>query len=143
MGVDLGGIALLVHEKVRTAERLMDRRRILIVDDNDELRAALEQVLRELGHEVVATSDRQAALTRADLEEFDLIISDLTDDAESGVEILSELQRQRLAVPVVISSDEAQKPGIVKAFKMGAANFLRAPYNNDELRLIVEKTLSY
>src|SRR5918911_4152736 len=104
MGVDCRGISLLVHEKVRTAERLMDRRRILIVDDNDELRAALEKVLRELGHNVVATNDRQAALTRADLDEFDLIISDLTDDAESGVEILSERQRQRLAVPVVVSS---------------------------------------
>ena len=121
----------------------MDKRRILIVDDNDELRAALEEVLRELGHDVMATGDREAAVLRDDLEEFDLIISDLTDDAESGVEILSELQRQRLAVPVVVSSDEAQKPGIVKAFKMGAANFLRLPYNNDELRLIVEKTLSY
>ncbi|HKS29661.1 MAG TPA: ATP-binding protein [Pyrinomonadaceae bacterium] len=121
----------------------MDRRRILIVDDNDELRAALERVLRELGHEVVATNDREAALSRADLDEFDLIISDLTDDAESGVEILSELQRQRLAVPVVVSSDEAQKPGIVKAFKMGAANFIKTPYNKDELRAIVEKTLSY
>jgi anti-sigma regulatory factor (Ser/Thr protein kinase)/ActR/RegA family two-component response regulator len=121
----------------------MDRRRILIVDDNDELRSALENVLRELGHDVVATDDRGAAITRRDLEEFDLIISDLTDDAESGVEILSELQRQRLAVPVVVSSDEAQKPGIVKAFKMGAANFLRLPYNKEELRAIVEKTLSY
>jgi CheY-like chemotaxis protein len=121
----------------------MERRRILIVDDNDELRGALEAVLRELGHEVTATNDREAAVMRADLDEFDLIISDLTDDAESGVEILSELQRQRLAVPVVVSSDEAQKPGIVKAFKMGAANFLRAPYNKEELRAIVEKTLSY
>ncbi|HEV7842117.1 MAG TPA: ATP-binding protein [Pyrinomonadaceae bacterium] len=121
----------------------MDRRRILIVDDNDELRSALENVLCELGHDVVATDDREAAVTRGDLDEFDLIISDLTDDADSGVEILSELHRQRLAVPVVVSSDEAQKPGIVKAFKMGAANFLRLPYNNDELRAIVEKTLSY
>lgn len=121
----------------------MDRRRILIVDDNDELRAALENVLKELGHDVVATADRGAAVTRADLDEFDLIISDLTDDAESGVEILSELQRKRLAVPVVVSSDEAQKPGIVKAFKMGAANYLRLPYNKEELRQIVEKTLSY
>lgn len=121
----------------------MDRRRILIVDDNDELRSALESVLRELGHDVVAMRDRELAVIRDDLDGFDLIISDLTDDAESGVEILSELQRKRLAVPVVVSSDEAQRGGIVKAFKMGAANFLRLPYNNDELRAIVEKTLSY
>jgi serine/threonine-protein kinase RsbW len=121
----------------------MERRRILIVDDNDELRASLEQVLCELGHEVVATGNREEALAREDLEEFDLIISDLTDDADSGVEIISELKRKRLLVPVVVSSEEAQQHGIVKAFKMGAANFLRQPYNREELCAIVEKTLAY
>lgn len=121
----------------------MERRRILIVDNNDELRAMLEQVLQELGHEVVATGDRAIALAREDLDEFDLIISDLTEDEHSGMQLLSEIKRKRLMVPVVVSSDEAQQPGVVKAFKMGAANFLRLPYNKDELRDIVEKTLSY
>lgn len=121
----------------------MKRRRILIVDNNDELRAMLEQVLCELGHEVVATGDRNEALARDDLDEFDLIISDLTEDEHTGIQLLSEIQRKRLLIPVVISSDEAQQPGVVKAFKMGAANFLRLPYNKDELRHIVEKTLAY
>ena len=121
----------------------MDKRRILIVDDNDELRASLESVLRELGHEVVATGDRIVALARDDLDEFDLIISDLTDDAESGVQLLSEIKRKRLMVPVVVSSDEAQQPGVVKAFKMGAVNYLRHPYDKEELCNIVEKTLAY
>jgi CheY-like chemotaxis protein len=121
----------------------MEQRRILIVDNNEELRSTLEHVLRDLGHTVVATGDRDDALSREDLDEFDLIISDLTDDADSGVQLLSELKRKRLLVPVVVSSDEAQQPGIVKAFKMGAANYLRLPYNKDELRNIVEKTLSY
>jgi CheY-like chemotaxis protein len=121
----------------------MEQRRILIVDNNEELRSTLEQVLRDLGHTVVATGDREEALSRDDLDEFDLIISDLTDDADSGVQLLSELKRKRLLVPVVVSSDQAQQPGIIKAFKMGAANYLRLPYNKDELRNIVEKTLSY
>lgn len=121
----------------------MEKRRILIVDNNDELRAMLEQVLRELGHEVVATGDRERALEREDLDEFDLIISDLTEDEHAGMQLLSEIKRKRLMVPVVVSSDEAQQPGVVKAFKMGAANFLRLPYNKDELRNIVEKTLAY
>jgi len=103
----------------------------------------LEQVLQELGHEVVATGDREMALAREDLDEFDLIISDLTEDEHSGMQLLSEIKRKRLMVPVVVSSDEAQQPGVVKAFKMGAANFLRLPYNKNELRDIVEKTLSY
>jgi serine/threonine-protein kinase RsbW len=121
----------------------MERRRILIVDNNDELRAMLEKVLRELGHEVVATGDRNEALAREDLDEFDLIISDLTEDEHAGMQLLSEIKRKRLMVPVVVSSDEAQQPGVVKAFKMGAANFLRLPYNKEELRSIVEKTLAY
>lgn len=121
----------------------MERRRILIVDNNDELRTSLEKVLRELGHEVLATGDRTEALAREDLDEFDLIISDLTEDEHSGIQLLSEIKRKRLLIPVVVSSDEGQQPGVVKAFKMGAANFLRLPYNKDELRNIVEKTLAY
>ena len=121
----------------------MDKRRILIVDDNDELRAVLEEALRELGHEVVAIGDRANALAREDLEDFDLIISDLTDDEDSGVQLLSEIKRKRLMVPVVVSSDEAQQPGVVKAFKMGAVNYLRSPYDKEELCNIVEKTLAY
>ena len=105
----------------------MEKRRILIVDDNQDLRTSLEEVLRELGHEVVATGDRNVALARDDLDEFDLIISDLTDDEESGVQLLSEIKRKRLMVPVVVSTDEAQQPGVVKAFKMGAVNYLRHP----------------
>lgn len=121
----------------------MDKRSILIVDDNDELRAVLEQALRDLGHEVVAIGDRAEALAREDLEDFDLIISDLTDDEDSGVQLLSEIKRKRLMVPVVVSSDQAQQPGVVKAFKMGAVNYLRSPYDKDELCSIVEKTLAY
>lgn len=121
----------------------MEKRRILIVDSNEELRGLLSHVLSEMGHEVIAMGDRAAAVERDDLEDFDLIISDLTDDSESGVQILSELKRKRLMVPVVVSSEEAQQHGIVKAFKMGAANFLRRPYDKDELRNIIEKTLSY
>ena len=98
----------------------MHKRRILIVDNNDELRLLLERVLGQLGHDVVVTGERKKALRRDDLDSFDLIISDLSDAEKNGEPI----------------SD-------IKAFKMGAANYLRSPYNRDELREIVEKTLAY
>ncbi len=121
----------------------MEKRRILIVDANAELRTLLEEVLSDLGHEVVATGSRDEAVAREDLEDFDLIISDLTDDADGGVQILSEIKRKRLLVPIVVTSEESHQHGIVKAFKLGAANFLRRPYDDQELRSIVEKTLGY
>ncbi len=118
----------------------MQKRRILIVDNNDELRSILEKVLGKLGHEVVVTGDRQQALDRDDLDNFDLIISDLTEDSSNGDKPVSELQRKHLLVPLPAA---ALKPDVIKAFKFGAANYLRLPYKPDELREIVEQTLSY
>ncbi len=119
----------------------MDKRRILVVDNNAGLRAMLAQVLGDLGHEVVTAGDRDEALAREDLDGFDLIISDLTEDSDSETQPISAIQRKRLFTPVAANGE--RRAGIVKAFKMGAANFLRLPYNRDELRAIVEQTLSY
>lgn len=117
----------------------MEKRRILIVDNNDELRALLEQSLGKLGHEVFVTGEREKALAREDLDDFDLVISDLSD-AEVNGQPIGDLQRKHLVTPIGPLSSE---PDIIKAFKVGAANFLRLPYNADELREIIEKTLSY
>lgn len=121
----------------------MGRRRILIVESDGKLRQSLERALEDLGHDVVATSNRREALARDDLEDFDLIISDLTEDAEAGAQILSELERKGLPVPVVVSASEEQPPSIIEAFRLGATNYLRRPYDREELRQIVEKTLAY
>jgi serine/threonine-protein kinase RsbW len=118
----------------------MDKRRILIVDNNDELRSKLEQALSALGHQVLTTGNRSEALARDDLDGFDLIISDLTEDDEASARAamapISALQRRHLVTPVI------QNGSIIKAFKMSAANFLRQPYNRDELKAIVEQTLA-
>jgi len=117
----------------------MNKRRILIVDNNDELRAILEDVLGSLGHEMVVTGDRELALEREDLDQFDVIISDLTEDLEETHPV-SDLHRRCLLTSVPTNGNQ---PDIVKAFKVGASNYLRLPYNQDELRDIVERTLSY
>jgi serine/threonine-protein kinase RsbW len=118
----------------------MTKRRILIVDNNDELRTSLEEVLSKLGHFVVVIGLRDEALARDDLDQFDLIISDLTEDIEVVASSISEKHRKHLFVPI---SANGTQPEFIKAFKMGAANYLRLPYNKDELRDIVELTLSH
>jgi serine/threonine-protein kinase RsbW len=135
----------------------MRKRRILIVDNNDELRAILETALDDLGCEAVVTGDRDEALSRNDLDKFDVIISDLTEEeTQAGIQsnapstahseeasssqTMNELHRRQLLTPV---SSNAAEPVIVKAFKMVATNYVRQPYHQDELRQIVEQTLSY
>ena len=126
----------------------MQRRRILIVDNNDELRAILENALESLGCEAVVTGDRDEALSRKDLDQFDLIISDLTEEdtqsssestgqstglstAQANGKPANELHRRHLLTPV---TSNAEEPVIVKAFKLVAANYLRLPANKDQLR---------
>ncbi len=116
----------------------MEKRRILIVDNNDELRVLLEQALGRLGHDVVVTGERAKALRRDDLDTFDLIISDLSE-AEINGEPVSELHRKHLVTEL---NGQKNGAGIIKAFKMGAANYRRLPYDRDELREIVEQTLA-
>jgi len=116
----------------------MEKRRILIVDNNDELRVLLEQALGRLGHDVVVTGERAKALRRDDLDTFDLIISDLSE-AEINGEPVSELHRKHLVTEL---NGQKNGAGIIKAFKMGAANYRRMPYDRDELRQIVEQTLA-
>ncbi len=119
----------------------MDKRRILVVDNNDGLRATLAEVLGGLGHDVVATGDRDEALGRDDIDQFDVIISDLTEEADSSTAI-GDTHRRRLLTPIT-SSNGIQPIEIIKAFKVGAANYFGAVYDNDELRQIIEQTLSY
>src|SRR6267154_2273378 len=103
----------------------MQKRRILIVDNNDDLRAILEDALGLLGHEAVLTEDAQTV--------------DQSNGPPNAPQI-SQPHRRHLLTPVFSNATE---PVIVKAFKMVAANYLRSPYNKDELREIVEQTLSY
>ena len=117
----------------------MQKRRILIVDNNDELRTILEQVLGKLGHQVVVTGEREQALQRQDLDEFDVIISDLTEEAENA-ESIGELHRKHL---LVVRPSTIDKTEYIKAFKLDAGNYARSEYDKDELREIIEQTLSY
>ncbi len=117
----------------------MDKRQILIVNDNDELRGALAKLLRELGHDVATTDNRDEALARKDFQAFDLVISDLTDDAEADLS-----DNSQCVCPPLVSSDSESSKGIVKSFKIdvGTGKFLQRPYNAEELRAIVEQTFA-
>ncbi|HVS82227.1 MAG TPA: ATP-binding protein [Pyrinomonadaceae bacterium] len=104
-------------------ESIQNKCRILIVENRDDARTGLAQALSALGHNVIATGDRQEALARNDLAEFDLIVSDL-DDVESSA----------------VSANIAESADIVKAFKVGVTG---SPSRRAiaELHDIIEKTL--
>lgn len=113
------------------------QRRILIIDDHDDLASALEEVFTHTGHSVRIVERRDDALAIGDLTPYDLVITDLdlrTDDpacADGTAVFCPEV------MPALTAVDN------IKAFKIGAANFRRDGFNEEELKDIVATVLDY
>jgi serine/threonine-protein kinase RsbW len=97
-----------------------DKCRVLIVESDEDIRAGLARELNQLGHEVTLEHERNTALARADLDQFDLLVSDLVDHDRS----------------TSTASDS------VRSFKM-AVTSLPARRTIAELHDIIEKTLLF
>jgi serine/threonine-protein kinase RsbW len=114
------------------------QRRILIIDDHDDLASALGEVLTHVGHEVAVITDRLEALARNDIESFDVVITDL-DVVSTGP--VAKLNGDGPAcLPKMPTPIPHEK---VKVFKLCGANFRRDEFDEDELRTLVAIILDH
>ncbi|MGC4121354.1 MAG: sigma-54 dependent transcriptional regulator [Myxococcales bacterium] len=117
--------------------------RILVVDDQGELRTHLSQLLTERGKEVRAVANAEEAFALLDRgEPFDLVILDLDLGAGhmDGGTALQLLRRDRPELPVIILTGNATIDGAVAAIKGGAADFLEKDIHlSDRVTISIEK----
>jgi serine/threonine-protein kinase RsbW len=114
------------------------QRRILIVDDHDDLKTALSDVFGKLGFFVEVAESRDKALQIDRTTEFDLVITDL--DGEQAYR-KNDLEDSFPCLPK-IEPDEIDR-SIVKAFKICAINFRRDEFKEDELKNFFETILNF
>ncbi|HEY0465622.1 MAG TPA: response regulator, partial [Polyangiaceae bacterium] len=114
---------------------------ILVVDDEPAACSALASILKGAGHSVWLASDGQRALEQVELTVPDLILSDLCMPNMSGLDLLRELKRRAIAVPVVLMTASGAVDSAVGAMREGAQDYLTKPLNIDELSIVVERTL--
>jgi two-component system, NtrC family, response regulator HydG len=117
--------------------------RILIVDDQDMMRDSLAATLVREGHEVVAAYDGQAGLNKLNERKFDLMITDLKMPKMTGIELLGEAKKLRPEMPVVLMTAFATVQTAVEAMKLGAYDYIQKPFDGDEVKLLVERTLEH
>src|SRR3954469_18094382 len=117
--------------------------KILIVDDQDVMRDSLAATLARQGHEVVAATDGPGALTRLGSGKFELMISDLKMPKMSGTELLAEVKKIRPELPVVLMTAFATVSTAVEAMKLGAYDYIQKPFDGEEIKLLVERTLEH
>jgi two-component system response regulator PilR (NtrC family) len=114
---------------------------ILIVDDEQSYRQLLSLVFQGDGHEIRTATNGREALEKITDQPADLIISDVRMPDMDGIELLSEVRQTAPDVGVVLMTAFASVDTARDAFKLGADDFIQKPFDVEELRLIVRKTL--
>ena len=115
--------------------------RILIAEDEKNIREGLADALQMDGHEVATAADGNEALKRFQKGDIDLVITDLRMPGISGEELLEKILAESPGTPVIILTGHGTVETAVKAMRTGAWDFLTKPINLDYLSLLVKQAL--
>jgi two-component system response regulator HydG len=115
--------------------------KVLVVDDQRNMRATTAIVLRSAGHAVEEAEDGAAALQRIGQEAFDVVLTDLRMPNVDGMELLREARRLAPDTQVIVMTAYGTIESAVEAIRRGAYDFLAKPFKEDELLLRVSKAL--
>ena len=117
--------------------------KILIIDDEDDIRSMIQGILEDEGYTVntAATSDR--ALSMIHEQSFDLVIQDiwLQGSDKDGIEILKAIKSTQPHVPFLMISGHGTIETAVSAIKYGAYDFIEKPFKSDRLLLMISRAL--
>lgn len=114
---------------------------ILIVDDEQSYRQLLTLVFEEGGNSVRTAMNGRQALAALEEEPADVIVSDVKMPDMDGIELLRAVRETLPDIGVVLMTAFASVETAREAFKLGADDFITKPFDVEELKLIVRKTL--
>ena len=114
----------------------VDRRRVLVVDDEVAIAEAVRARLESEGYAVLVAADGPEALATAEQEPPDLVVLDLMLPGMDGIEVCRALQRTR-SVPVLMLTARAGEEDKAQGFEAGADDYLTKPFSLRELALRV------
>jgi two-component system nitrogen regulation response regulator NtrX len=111
--------------------------RVLVIDDERNVRATLAGVLGDEGYEVVAVSSGEEGLEELGLSDYDLVLLDIWLPAMDGLEVLEKIGASSIECEVVMISGHGSIDAAVKSTKLGAFDFLEKPLSLDRVLLVV------
>src|SRR5919107_977169 len=109
--------------------------KILVVDDEADLRALLERSFAREGHDVVSVADGEQALKQASADGFDVVLLDVAlGPGPSGYDVARELRAQRNVVPIIMLTALDSEADAVQGLEAGADDYITKPFRLAELR---------
>lgn len=121
----------------------MSPARILVVDDDDNLRWVLETQISDAGYSVVTAKDGEEALEAIEREQPSLVLTDLKMPRLPGMELLARVRKLHPELPVIIFTAFGSIKSAVQAMRAGAWDYLTKPIDSDELLLVIQRALEH
>jgi putative two-component system response regulator len=116
--------------------------RLLIVDDMEAMRLALEDSLRFQGYDVVSVASGEEALELLHSEQFDLLLTDQAMPGLSGIELAEVTARIHPDMPIVLLTGHTDVELAKASLQRGASDFVTKPVNIRELPIVIERNLT-
>jgi DNA-binding response OmpR family regulator len=115
--------------------------RILVVDDEEEIRRLSQLVPESAGYQCVVAPNTMQAQARLAEDEFDLLISDLRTPGESGLRLMQNARAAQVDVSTIILTSLDDRKAAATAIEEGAYGYITKPFRMNELLIGVENAL--
>ena len=116
--------------------------RVLVVDDEEEIRKILSRILEKEGFEVITASDGEQAMQKICSDIPDAVLLDVRMPGLNGMEVLKKIKAIDENLPVVLITAYADTHQAVEAMKEGAYDYLAKPFDNNEVVWITSRALA-
>ncbi|MBI2606147.1 MAG: response regulator [Deltaproteobacteria bacterium] len=116
----------------KTSENLAAKK-VLVVDDDDDLRSVLRSALEASGYLVTTVANGKLALHLVSLDKFDCVVSDIRMPEMNGIELLHSIKRGMPGLPVILMTGFSELTETKEAYELGADEFIPKPFRKEEL----------
>ena len=116
---------------------------VFLIDDQEAVRHALGELLRVFGYDVHTYESADAFLAALDPQRRGCIVADVRMPGMDGIELVRELGRRKVTLPVVLISGHADVPMAVAAIKAGAEDFIEKPVDDAQLLAAINRCLAH
>ena len=116
--------------------------RILVIDDEDSMCSFMEIMLGKEGYSVDTAHSGEEGLTFLKQKDYDLVIADLNMPKMSGLDVLQEVKTFKADQDLIVMTAYASVDTAIEAMKRGAVDYITKPFKVDEIKLVIEKSIS-
>lgn len=116
---------------------------VFLIDDQEAVRHALGELLRVFGYDVRTFETADNFLATHDPQQRGCVVADVRMPGMDGIELVRELGRRKVALPVVLISGHADVPMAVAGIKAGAVDFIEKPVDDAQLLAAINRCLAH